>query len=140
MLAFRRRQSFITWLGAFIFAGALGAVIVTWFTFLFSFVFIFAGAPIIESTHNEIKFTAPLTAITAAVVGVILNLALFFSYHVLYYRVFRYHFDIVAVLITVAAFIALFRFNINVLYVILLRHWLGSQSLSFSYLLIELIS
>lgn len=49
----------------------------TWFTFLFSFVFIFAGAPIIESTHNEIKFTAPLTAITAAVVGVILNLALF---------------------------------------------------------------
>jgi chromate transporter len=41
------------------FAGALGAVIVTWFTFLFSFVFIFAGAPIIESTHNEIKFTAP---------------------------------------------------------------------------------
>ena len=52
-------------------------MIVTWFTFLFSFVFIFAGAPIIESTHNEIKFTAPLTAITAAVVGVILNLALF---------------------------------------------------------------
>lgn len=41
------------------FAGALGAVIVTWFTFLFSFIFIFAGAPIIESTHNEIKFTAP---------------------------------------------------------------------------------
>jgi len=37
--------------------------------FLFSFVFIFAGAPIIESTHNEIKFTAPLTAITAAVVS-----------------------------------------------------------------------
>ncbi|EPO0797967.1 chromate efflux transporter, partial [Acinetobacter baumannii] len=66
------------------FAGALGAVIVTWFTFLFSFIFIFAGAPIIESTHNEIKFTAPLTAITAAVVGVILNLALFFSYHVLW--------------------------------------------------------
>jgi hypothetical protein len=50
-------------------AGALGAVIVTWFTFLFSFVFILAGAPIIESTHNELKFTAPLTAITAAVVG-----------------------------------------------------------------------
>lgn len=53
---------------------------------------------------------------------------------------FSGHFDIVAALITVAAFIALFRFNINVLYVILLRHWLGSQSLSFSYLLIELIS
>ena len=100
------------------FAGALGAVIVTWFTFLFSFVFIFAGAPIIESTHNEIKFTAPLTAITAAVVGVILNLALFFSYHVLWPQGFSGHFDIVAALITVAAFIALFRFNVNVLYVI----------------------
>ncbi|MDC4673262.1 chromate efflux transporter [Acinetobacter baumannii] len=100
------------------FAGALGAVIVTWFTFLFSFVFIFAGAPIIESTHNEIKFTAPLTAITAAVVGVILNLALFFSYHVLWPQGFSGHFDIVATLITVAAFIALFRFSINVLYVI----------------------
>ncbi|EPZ8292325.1 chromate efflux transporter [Acinetobacter baumannii] len=100
------------------FAGALGAVIVTWFTFLFSFIFIFAGAPIIESTHNEIKFTAPLTAITAAVVGVILNLALFFSYHVLWPQGFSGHFDIVATLITVAAFIALFRFNINVLYVI----------------------
>jgi chromate transporter len=68
-------------------AGTLGAVIVTWFTFLFSFVFILAGAPIIESTHNELKFTAPLTAITAAVVGVILNLALFFSYHVCGHRV-----------------------------------------------------
>ncbi|MEI1712424.1 chromate efflux transporter [Acinetobacter baumannii] len=100
------------------FAGALGAVIVTWFTFLFSFVFIFAGAPIIESTHNEIKFTAPLTAITAAVVGVILNLALFFSYHVLWPQGFSGRFDIVAALITVAAFIALFRFSINVLYVI----------------------
>jgi len=107
------------------FAGALGAVIVTWFTFLFSFVFIFAGAPIIESTHNEIKFTAPLTAITAAVVGVILNLALFFSYHVLWPKGFSGHFDIVAALITLAAFIALFRFNINVLYVIFASALIG---------------
>ncbi len=51
-------------------------------------------------------------------VGVILNLALFFSYHVLWPQGFSGHFDIVATLITVAAFIALFRFNINVLYVI----------------------
>ncbi|WP_171497418.1 chromate transporter, partial [Acinetobacter ursingii] len=57
-------------------AGALGAMIVTWFTFIFSFFFILAVAPVIESTHNQIKFTAPLTAITAAIVGVILNLAL----------------------------------------------------------------
>ncbi|MFY5898239.1 chromate efflux transporter [Acinetobacter pittii] len=107
------------------FAGALGAVIVTWFTFLFSFVFIFAGAPIIESTHNEIKFTAPLTAITAAVVGVILNLALFFSYHVLWPQGFSGHFDIVAAFITVGAFIALFRFNVNVLYVIFASALIG---------------
>ena len=107
------------------FAGVLGAIIVTWFTFLFSFVFIFAGAPIIESTHNEIKFTAPLTAITAAVVGVILNLALFFSYHVLWPHGFSGHFDVIAALITIAAFIALFRFNINVLYVIFTSALIG---------------
>ena len=96
-------------------AGAVGAVIVTWFTFLFSFVFIFAGAPLIESTHNELKFTAPLTA---AVVGVILNLALFFSYHVLWPNGFDHAFNYEAAIITVAAMIALFKFQINVLYVI----------------------
>ena len=64
-------------------SGAVAASLVTWFTFLPSFVFILAGGPLVESTHNELKFTAPLTAITAAVVGVILNLALFFGYHVL---------------------------------------------------------
>lgn len=99
-------------------AGAVGAIIVTWFTFLFSFVFIFAGAPLIESTHNELKFTAPLTAITAAVVGVILNLALFFSYHVLWPNGFDHAFNYEAAIITVAAMIALFKFQINVLYVI----------------------
>ena len=56
-------------------AGAVAAVLVTWFTFLPSFVFIFAGGPLVETTHGDLKFTAPLTAITAAVVGVILNLA-----------------------------------------------------------------
>ncbi|MDR2248627.1 chromate efflux transporter [Acinetobacter sp.] len=107
------------------FAGALGAVIVTWFTFLFSFIFIFAGGPFIESTHNEIKFTAPLTAITAAVVGVILNLALFFSYHVLWPHGFSGHFDAISAIITIAAFIALFRFNVNVLYVIFVSALIG---------------
>jgi chromate transporter len=48
---------------------------------------------VIESTHNELKFTAPLTAITAAVVGVILNLALFFSYHVLWPNGFNHPFN-----------------------------------------------
>ncbi len=63
-------------------AGATAAVLVTWFTFLPSFLFILAGGPLVESTHGQLGFTAPLTAITAAVVGVILNLALFFGYHV----------------------------------------------------------
>ncbi|MCH7336111.1 chromate efflux transporter [Acinetobacter sp. NIPH 2699] len=99
-------------------AGAIGAVIVTWFTFLFSFVFILAGAPIIESTHNELKFTAPLTAITAAVVGVILNLALFFGYHVLWPNGFDQPFNYETALMTIAALIALFKFQVNVLYVI----------------------
>lgn len=62
-------------------AGALGAAIVTWFTFLPSFLFILAGGPLVEATKEDLKFTAPLTAITAAVVGVILNLAVFFGYH-----------------------------------------------------------
>nr|BFE89914.1 chromate efflux transporter [Pseudomonas brassicacearum subsp. brassicacearum] len=65
-------------------AGAVAATLVTWFTFLPSFLFILAGGPLVESTHNALKFTAPLTAITAAVVGVILNLACFFGYHVLW--------------------------------------------------------
>ena len=60
-------------------AGAVAAVLATWFTFLPSFLFILAGGPFIETTHNNINFTAPLTAITAAVVGVILNLALFLA-------------------------------------------------------------
>ena len=89
----------------------------TWFTFLFSFVFIFAGAPIIESTHNEIKFTAPSLQLPR-LWSVSFKFSTIFSYHVLWPQGFSGHFDIVAALITVAAFIALFRFNINVLYVI----------------------
>ena len=57
-------------------AGAVAATLVTWFTFLPSFVFILAGGPLVEATHGELRLTAPLTAITAAVVGVIPNLAL----------------------------------------------------------------
>uniref|UniRef100_UPI001F4B75ED chromate transporter n=1 Tax=Escherichia coli TaxID=562 RepID=UPI001F4B75ED len=64
-------------------AGAVAALVVTFFTFLPSFVFILAGGPVVESTHGQLRFTAPLTAISAAVVGVILNLAVFFAVHVL---------------------------------------------------------
>ncbi|TXI70105.1 MAG: chromate efflux transporter [Limnohabitans sp.] len=113
-------------------AGAVAASLVTWFTFLPSFLFILAGGPLVESTHNALKFTAPLTAITAAVVGVILNLALFFGYHVLWPAGFAGHFDAVSALIALGATIALFRFKRNVIQVIvacalvgLMVRWLG---------------
>lgn len=99
-------------------SGATAATIVTWFTFLPSFVFILLGGPLVEGTHGNLTFTAPLTAITAAVVGVILDLALFFGYHVLWPTGFQGHFDIVSAAIAVAAFVALFRFKANVMQVI----------------------
>ena len=57
---------------------ALAACVATWFTFLPSFIFILAGGPWVESTRGNLQLTAPLAAVTAAVVGVIANLALFF--------------------------------------------------------------
>jgi chromate transporter len=65
-------------------AGITAACVVTFFTFLPSFIFIFVGAPFIESSKNNLKLTAPLTAITAAVVGVIVSLAVFFAQHLLW--------------------------------------------------------
>ncbi len=99
-------------------AGAVAATLVTWFTFLPSFLFILAGGPLVESTHGDLKFTAPLTAITAAVVGVILNLALFFGYHVWWPKGFAGAFDWISVLMTLAAAVALFRFKLGVMQVI----------------------
>jgi chromate transporter len=99
-------------------AGAVAAALVTWFTFLPSFLFILAGGPLVESTHNDLKFTAPLAAITAAVVGVILNLALFFGYHVLWPQGWSGRFDGVSALIAVGAAVALFRYKTNVMHVI----------------------
>ena len=97
---------------------AIAATLVTWFTFLPSFIFILAGGPLVESTHGDINFTAPLTAITAAVVGVILNLALFFGYHVLWPQGFDGALDLPSALIAVAAAVALFKFKRGVIPVI----------------------
>jgi chromate transporter len=97
---------------------ALAAVVVTGFTFLPSFVFILLGGPFVESTHRNLKFTAPLTAITAAVVGVIVNLALFFATHVLWPQGFQGRFDWVSAVLTLAAMLALFRFKRGVMEVI----------------------
>jgi chromate transporter len=99
-------------------SGALAAAVVTFFTFLPSFVFILLGGPLVESTHRQLKFTAPLTAITAAVVGVILNLAVFFAYHVLWPQGFAGPFDAASAAIAIAAAIALFRFKRGVMEVI----------------------
>jgi len=95
--------------------GALAAAVVTFFTFLPSFIFILAGGPLVEATHGKLGFTAPLSAITAAVVGVILNLALFFAYHVLWPQGFGGRFDGVSALIGLAAALALFRFKVGVM-------------------------
>ncbi len=100
-------------------AGATAAAVVTWFTFLPSFLFILAGGPLVESTHGQLKFTAPLTAITAAVVGVILNLAVFFAYHVLWPNGLAGRVDAVSALIGIAAAVALFRYKVGVIPVIL---------------------
>lgn len=85
--------------------------------------FILAGGPLVESTHGDLKFTAPLSAITAAVVGVILNLALFFAWHVLWPRAsmeapFAGGFEWFPAVVAVAAFIALWKFKQDILRVL----------------------
>jgi chromate transporter len=106
-------------------AGALAATLVTWFTFLPSFIFILAGGPLVESTHDDLKFTGPLTAITAAVVGVILNLALFFGYHVLWPQGFGQGFEWPAAVIALLAVVALLRFKRGVIEVIVASALIG---------------
>jgi chromate transporter len=92
-----------------------GAAIVTFFTFLPSFVFIFAGGPFVETTHGKLAFTMPLTAITAAVVGVIFNLALFFAYHVFWPRGLGESIDLFSLGLTVIATVAVFKFSIGMI-------------------------
>ena len=95
----------------------------TFFTFLPSFWFIIAGGPMIESTRGELKFTAPLTAISAAVVGVILNLAVFFAWHTFWPKAtaaapFSGPFDAIPVVIAIACFIALWKYKQDIMKVI----------------------
>jgi len=104
-------------------AGIAGATVATMFTFLPSFLFILIGGPLIEATRHEIRFTAPLTAITAAVVGVILNLAMFFAWHVLWPAAsvdapFSGGFEWFALLMSLTAFVALWRFKVGIIPVI----------------------
>ncbi len=112
-------------------SGALAATVVTFFTFLPSFIFILVGAPIIETTRGNLQLSAPLNAITAAVVGVIVNLAMFFVWHVWWPKAtatapFSGGLDLLACVITLAAGVALFRFKTNVMWVILACGLLGA--------------
>ena len=103
-------------------AGIAGALVATWFTFLPSFVFILAGGPLVEATHGRRAFVAPLTGITAAVVGVIASLAVFFASHVLWpprpLLAGPAGMDLVALAIGIAAGTALFRHKVGVIPVI----------------------
>ncbi|HXM83060.1 MAG TPA: chromate efflux transporter [Burkholderiales bacterium] len=106
-------------------AGIAGALVATFFTFLPSFIFIFMGAPFIETTHGDLRFTAPLTAITAAVVGVIVNLAVFFAWHVLWPEGRSGAFDWVSAAIGLGALVALLRFKAGIIPVIAVCAALG---------------
>jgi chromate transporter len=99
-------------------AGVAGACVATLFTFLPSFLFILIGGPSVEATRGDVKFTAPLTGITAAVVGVVLNLAVFFAYHVLWPEGFDATFEWFSALIGALAFIALFKYKAGIMQVI----------------------
>jgi len=113
---------------ALLLAGVAGASIATLFTFLPSFLFILIGGPAVEATRGDLKFTAPLTGITAAVVGVILNLAVFFAIHVLWPDGTDAHFEWVSAVIGLLAFIALFKFKLSIVKVIA-----ASGAIGFAY-------
>jgi len=105
-------------------AGVAGACVATFFTFLPSFLFILAGGPLVETTHGQLRFTAPLSGITAAVVGVIVNLAVFFAWHVFWPHGWDagsalHGIDIAGLAVGVIATAALFRFKAGVIPVIL---------------------
>jgi chromate transporter len=108
-------------------AATLGAILTTWVTFVPCFLWIFAGAPFIERMRGNKALSAALTAITAAVVGVILNLALWFAIHTLFRQVQRVgtidlpvvaSMNIPALLLSAAALVAVLRFKAGVLTVL----------------------
>ena len=112
-------------------AGIIGATLVVWVTFVPCFLFVFLGAPHIEGLRHNLKLTAALAGITAAVVGVIANLSVFFSIHTLFadtravdwgpihitapvWSTVSYQ----ALFVTALAFILVFRFKLSVLRVL----------------------
>jgi chromate transporter len=112
-------------------AGVLGATLVVWVTFVPCFLFVFLGAPHIEGLRHNRKLSAALAGITAAVVGVIANLSIYFSIHTLFTDT-RLHdwgpvhlaapvwstLSIRAVIVTALAFVLVFRYQLSVLRVL----------------------
>jgi chromate transporter len=101
-------------------AGALGAVVVTFFTFLPSFVFILAGAPWVEASRRIPALIAPLTAVSAAVVAVIVDLGLIFAQHILwptsgYAPMSIRSLDIVAAIISAIAILLMLVFKVGMI-------------------------
>jgi chromate transporter len=124
--AFRNPGDLNPWI-----AGVLGATLVVWVTFVPCFLFVFLGAPHIERLRHNRRLAGALTGVTAAVVGVIANLSLFFSMHTLFsdttvhrYGVGRIEMPVWstvslrAVFVTVLAFVLVFRFKLSVLKVL----------------------
>src|ERR1700724_3350176 len=112
-------------------AGTLGGLLATWVTFTPCFLWIFLGAPFIETLRGNKGLAGALTAITAAVVGVILNLSIWFALHTVFQetspvRSFGLSFDmpvlssvdIAALILAIAAATAVFRFNLGMLAVL----------------------
>ena len=97
-------------------AATLGAAITTWATFVPCFIWIFLGAPYVERLRENVRLTAALSAITAAIVGVIANLAVWFGWHVLVPAPGR--FDFFSAILAAVAFIGIVRWKWNVIGVI----------------------
>jgi chromate transporter len=97
-------------------SGVLGALITTYVTFLPCFMFVFAGAPYFEALSHNRGLQAALTAITASIVGVILNLAVFFALKVLFPE--GRGLDLYAIVAAIASYLALWRFKVPVFYLV----------------------
>lgn len=106
-------------------SGVIGALIATYVTFLPSFLFIFIGAPYIESLRNNRNLTGALSGVTAAVVGVVLNLALVFGIAVIFPGGLSGNIDWFSAVVSIAAFIALYKFKADVLMVVLIGGLIG---------------
>lgn len=112
-------------------SGVVCGLVTTYVTFLPSFVFIFLGAPFIESLRGNRGLAAVLSGVTSSVVGVVLNLALVFGVAVIWPGGWSGGPSVFALSFTVAAFLALYRFKVDVLWVVLVGGLIGVIRLFF---------